>query len=412
MAFFSIKDIISIIKCNYTLIVIIGILCALVFGGYRGYSLAKEGLADDTQLKTAQEEYQKALDDYGQQKSGYDDIVHQLQSQLATANKSVEENPVMQLDPFTCGYETIAVSFPEVSKTNRELVRGWINTTPTERLFGKEDSLLEKYKTEIVYSKEKDAVPAELLVYVFGVDGIDTNQTANRVAKVIKDKAKSQDVAISSIVVSHYNQYCQALADLQFLERDDIRRLSEEVKQIKERVRILEVPSAPSLITKGTLMKSIAKYLVFGLICGLIFGILLVLFLIKQGQIIISRKHMDELFDLTCLGDLQNGAEQSAEIIKANLDVVVHNGEKLLVIAKERNALVDDLIKMLKQDNDQNVFYGENLDSDVEAIRAMEYSNVIICCVYFGKTTYDEIRQIITKAKKMNKQMAGYVIVG
>lgn len=412
MAFFSVKDIIGIIKCNLKLIVIIGILCALVFGGYRGYSLAKGGLADDTQLETAQEEYQKALDDYEQQKSGYDDIVRQLQSQLATANKSVEENPVMQLDPFTCGYETIAVNFPEVSKTNRELVRGWISTTPAESLFGKEDSLLEKYKTEIVYTKEKDAVPAELLFYVFGVDGIDANQTANTVAKVIKDKAKGQDVAISSVVVSHYDQYCQALADLQFLERDDIRRLSEEVKQIKERVRVLEVPSAPGLITKGTLMKSIVKYSVFGLICGLILGILLVLFLIKQGQIIISRKHMDELFDLNYLGDVQNGTEQSAEVIKANLDVVVKNGENLLVIAKERNAPVDELIKMLKQYSDQDVYYGKNLDSDIEAIRVMEYSNVIICCVNCGKTTYDEIRQIVTKANNMNKQMAGYVIVG
>lgn len=410
MAFFSLKDIANIIKCNLLLIIIIGIICALAFGGYRGYSLAKGGLADETELNAAQKEYQKSIEDYEQQKSSYDVIVQQLQSQLATSNKSVEENPVMQLDPFTCGFETIAVNFPESNKTNREMVRGWISTSSSESLFGKEDSLLEKYKTEIVYTK--DAVPAELLIYVFGVDGIDAGEAAKSVSKLIQDKASSQGVDINSIVISHYDQYCQALADLQYLERDDIRRLNEEVKQVKERVRVLEVPSAPGLITKSTLMKSVIKYFVFGLICGLIIGILLVMFLIKQGQIIISRKHMDELFNLNCLGDMLEENKNVSEIIKANLKATVPADDNILVIAKERNSVVDRLISILKQDTKRAVSYGGNVDSDISAINALEKSNVIICCVDCGKTTYDEIRHVIIKAKGMGKQVAGYVIVG
>lgn len=414
MAFFSLKDIINIIKCNLKLIVIIGILCALAFGGYRGYSLAKGGLADDTQLSVAEEEYNKKMSDYEQQKSSCDIIVQELQSQLATANKSVEENPVMRIDPFNSGYETISISFLEPNKTNQDMINSWINTASTKNLFGKEDPLLEKYKTEIIYTRdmpERTNPAGELLIYVFNAEGIDTARTADAVVKIVKKGAHSANIEINDIVVSHYEQYCQALADLQYLERDDIKRLNEEVKQIKERVRVLEVPSAPGMVTKGVLIKSVLKYLILGLICGLILGIILVLFLIKQGQIIISKRHLDELFDLNYLGDLQDRTKGSLEVIKANLEASVPDEDNLLVIAKERNSLIDDFVDKLDKETKHTVFYGEDLESDLSAIRALEKTKAIICCLYCGKTTYDEIKQVITKAKNMKKQVVGYIVV-
>ena len=224
----SIKELFSIIKDNKKMIGIVVIISAVFVGGFRVYSDHREQRKATNINTKISSTYKKELEEYNKDNQWLTDTIQTLDNEKKSALKIIGENPIMKVDAFSS--ESTIVKITASNKTSYNAVENVLLTADSETIFGKSNSVLERYKWDIVQipdmnlitineSGASGAVSEGLFVgniYVYSIKGHKAKDVANNVIRFLESERSNrlQGVDFSVVSVTSGEAAKQALYNL------------------------------------------------------------------------------------------------------------------------------------------------------------------------------------------------------
>ena len=397
-----------LIKKNLKLIIILAIVVGGLVGSYK-YIKGMKSVNDSEISGKEVSDYNEQLQIYEKEKVDIEEVLSDMETYIASAYSFANENPIMKLDSSNCSYTLLTIDFSDPQAYRDDTIRSIINNVDSKELFGSSDELLNKYKSDIAFVKGSSG---EVTVYIYNVGSIDTEQTAQRLARIISSADSIKDSLISEHISSMQGG-CQFLYNRQREIRNNAFFLQYDLRQMKEQERMIEAPSIDSSTPSSeAVIKTSIKYAVAGALLGAIIGILLVLFKITQGGTIISCEQIDELFDLDYIGDLSRD-ERHLELLKANLRTVSKGKGSVMIIDKtgyrETETLIRDLNNMGEGKGTEFV-KGVDIAEDKGTIDRITNADSIVLVISKGVTRIDDIQRQLKRSSTLGTRVLGYIL--
>jgi len=333
----SIKEILSIMRQHWKLLLILALICTVLGSGY-GLHKARaiynnvEPITNDQQVA-----YEKEVEDYALFLESQKNQPAILQSEWLDLYNDQKNNPIFTVDPYNCEYEQLVIRFADKGNYDKT-IDNWIAEADKGRLFGDSGDKLTKYSNSLIFSGvdgneyEAQYETDESVVQLIKVDSFNSSKAAEYISSYIKQKAEKSELVIQGVSVVHMSGYNVNVAEYQRKSRDAAISLYYALSGISNMKNVMNEPLQPQIASSSVVIKETSKYSLVGLIMGLILGISLALFPVLRKGSIISRRQIEEIFDLELLSDFSRRSEAAIEVLNANLDVISGDNSKIMLI--------------------------------------------------------------------------------
>jgi hypothetical protein len=401
--YLNFKTLITTYRNNAKLIIVITLVCGLLLGAYRYFGLHKQ-ITNSDNYDEIMREYETSREQYDGQIAAMSQMIDELNASISLAEESIMENPIMQINPFDCDYAEITISENSGDNVGLQTVGAWINDTNTEKIFGKEDSQLSKYKNDVVSVTTGSLLIEEPQIRIYDTNKYDYIKVADNIKKQLSQKLTEADLN-TEILVTYGSGRSQELFERQDRIRTNLNKMYADLRATQENRRILVAPIAPSNITKAAALESVLKFVITGLVLGLIAGAVLVLFMISSGGFIISKDQMSNMFGLSCFGE--GSSEESISLIRANLQP--YKNKKILLLSETGCDELNQIMKRAANNIEYKV--GHNINDDVYAINCLPEIDAIVLGVKLGNSRIGDIQLIDMKSRSVEKPIIGYIVM-
>ena len=409
----------SVLMQNRKMLVVISLLCALLFGGYKLYTGLNSMSGSEESLKA---DYTEQMELYNTKKANVDNYINLIEKNISSGHQRIKENPILSLDPNNCEYESILITYEDPDITRDTFLRNTVSGMNPEFLFGNEGDTLDAYKTDIIYIPYPEtgavAESGKTQIYCFPAGGLTAKEIADKFLKKI-DPDGANTIAgakVQLITRTSGKGFCYELKRRQ----DDILNyplaLEEDMRRVKEQGRLIAAPTAAtSTVSKRSVLISTLKYAIGGFLIGLIGAIALVLYKISTSGIILSKKQIEQTLDLDCIGsvavsDISSG---DADLILKNIEAVSLGLHDVMLLDESHTDSINKLKNLLNNSVEKEKTYecGKNILDDLNTIDASRDVDGIILCIDKGVSNITNVQQSIIRANSLNKKVLGYVFV-
>lgn len=428
------------VKRHWMIALVTAVLCATL-GGVFGYIRVNRALqiGDATavdrssgQDKTATErakDHQEYLQTLYENTAAINDETDEINriytSRLAKEwqrlKKLSEEHPMAKVDPDKCEVDRLTVAFAPEAGIQADMIYDWIQGADESKLFGEENEEFSLYKDDLISVDVMNSSDkfSSSTIRLYAVDGFDTEKAASYLKIYLKDKARSEGVEINAFSDSHKSGHNDKVYDFQnsLSERmNTIRQILNDTYVGANSAAALEAPAVA--VSQGTGMdgggislSSLLKYVLVGFALGIFAGMALAIFITIRQGCLLSCRQIEEDFGLELLSNCSKNVPLSLDVLNANLDVIVGEKSKVMLIGSQIDENVAELTSQWSKENSREFVAGRDITEDSETIDALSSVEGILLGVKIGESKLSEIQRILIRAKRLNKRVLGYILV-
>ena len=417
----SIKELLSIIKDNKKMIGIVVIISAVFVGGFRVYSDHREQRkAADIKTKSSLT-YKKELEEYNKDNQLLTDTIQTLDNEKKSALKIIGENPIMKVDAFSS--ESTRVKITASNKTSYNAVENVLLTADSETIFGKSNSVLERYKWDIVQipdmnsitineSGASGAVSEGLFVgniYVYSIKGHKAKDVANNVIRFLESERSNrlQGVDFSVVSVTSGEAAKQALYNKQKIYRTNIENLKYESDKMNEAIRSLQMPSQNTAANTGYIKRSMKSGFIGGVFGAFVATMFAVYSYIRKQRINFAN-NIERDYGISALGVISKSV--SPDVLVADIRQLDTENEGIGFVAiNSDKSYLENITEVLEKIASKSEYIGCIVD-DVEAIdKIANFKNFVLITSDDGTDINENAKITINKLSRLDKKILGCI---
>lgn len=418
----SINELLSIIKEYKKTIGVIVIASAVFVGGFRIYSDFREHSKVAENNTNSAQNYKEELKEYNKNSQVLTDTIDTINAEKKSAIKLIGENPIMSIDAFSS--ESVRIKITTTSEASYNAVENVLLTANSSNLFGKENSILERYKWDIVQLPDTDAtnesgksesVSGGIVVgniYVYSIKGYKAKDVANNVVSFLETERSSrlQGVEFSAVVTNSSEAAKQSLYNRQKIYRANLDNLKLESDKINEAVRSLQIPSADTESNASYIKRSIKSSIIGG-IFGAFVAVMLTVYIHLRRQKLDFANLVEKEHGIPALGTSSDGV--NVDVLVADLRQLDSKSEGIgfVAISSGRNYL-EHIAELIEKMDSKSEYIGCIVD-DVNAIdRISDFKNFILTISDEETDISENVRITINKLSRLEKKILGCINVG
>ena len=451
----SLWEMLLAVKRHWVMVLLCMVVCA-VLGGVLGYVRISSGIGEVSQTdpgaatedlsKISKEHVEYAEELFKENKAQTEEFdafnkeqVESLRAEWDHLKDIRANDPLMKLDPLNADVERITFSFEKGSHAS--MVYDWIQEADEKSLFGDAAEDIVKHKNDLIIINGVSATgtanaglgaggseySGETTVSVIAVDGFDAKKAVTYLKSWISSKASAVGfsvVAVSSSHLSGENAYVKAYQQSITDRMTDIQNrlaglyqaaISVVAPPAFENVADDSVSAADTVVdtAAGVSLKDLMKYVLIGFVVGLIAGAAIAIFLTLKKGCVLSMRQVEETFGLELLSDCSSDKGASADILNANLDVMVGEGTAVMLLSSYADAesSVSSLVSAWNDGGSREFIAGRDIIDDSDTIDALSGVEGILLGVKIGESKLTDIQRVLIRAKKLGKAVLGYVVM-
>lgn len=419
----SIKELLSIIKDNKKMIGIVVIISAVFVGGFRIYSDHREQRkAADINTKISST-YKEELEEYTKDNQFLTDTIQNLDKEKKSALKIIGENPIMKIDAFSS--ESIRIKITASNKASYNAVENVLLTANSETLFGKSDSVLERYKWDIVQIPDMNSITINDSgasgavsegffignIYVYSTKEHKAEDVANNVIKFLESERSNrlQGVDFSVVSVTSGEAAKQALYNKQKIYRTNIENLKYESDKMNEAIRSLQIPSQNTTTNIGYVKRSIKSGFIGGFF-GAFVATLFAVYRYMRNQKINFANNIEKEYGVPSLGVISEGVNPDVLVADLRQLDAEDEGIGFVAVNSGKNYLMN-IAEVIEKNASESEYIGCIVD-DVEAIDKIgNFKNFVLITSDDGTDINENAKITINKLSRLDKKILGCINV-
>ncbi len=419
----SIKELFSIIKDNKKMIGIVVIISAVFVGGFRVYSDHREQRKSADINTKISSTYKKELEEYNKDNQFLTDTIQNLDKEKKSALKIIGENPIMKVDAFSS--ESTRVKITASNKASYNAVENVLLTADSETIFGKSNSVLERYKWDIVQipdmnsitineSGASGAVSEGLFVgniYVYSIKGHKAKDVANNVIRFLESERSNrlQGVDFSVVSVTSGEAAKQALYNKQKIYRTNIENLKYESDKINEAIRALQVPSQNTATNTGYIKRSMKSGFIGGFFGAFVATMFAVYSYIRKQRINFAN-NIERDYGISALGVISKSVPTDVLVADIRQLDTENEGIGFVAINSDKSYL-ENIAELIEKIASKSEYIGCIVD-DVEAIdKIANFKNFVLITSDDGTDINENAKITINKLSRLDKKILGCINV-
>lgn len=408
---YSIAEILSLSTMHWKKLVVFVLAGILLFCGYGLFSMRADQQVEAPAAGSENSIEKKDTETFDSYQRNKESAASALKREWADIYEDHSNNPIYSVNPYECEYQQIVLRFDDASHDDN--VVNWVMKADNKSIFGDAEEKLAKYKSSLIITpiRSSDYVEAkDTTVQLIKVEGFDTENAADYLREYFVKQAKADNLEIKGISVSRAAGYNANVASYQRNGRDALASVYAALDRANNVGAFLSKPVTAET-NKTSKIKDLVKYAMAGLIIGLLIGIAAVVIPVIRKNCIISRRQIEENFEIDMLADCSKNDEQSLDVLNANLDLMTKEENRIMVIGlpaeKPEMNPADNWNKRSKRTYDK----GYDLSNDPETIDALQRNDGIVLCIRFGVSKPDDIQRNVLRARVLKKPVLGYVLI-
>lgn len=419
----SIKELLSIIKDNKKMIGIVVIISAVFVGGFRVYSDHREQRKAKNINTKISSTYKKELEEYNKDNQLLTDTIQTLDNEKKSALKIIGENPIMKVDAFSS--ESTIVKITASNKTSYNAVENVLLTADSETIFGKSNSVLERYKWDIVQipdmnsitineSGASGAVSEGLFVgniYVYSIKGHKAKDVANNVIKFLESERSNrlQGVDFSVVSVTSGEAAKQALYNKQKIYRTNIENLKYESDKMNEAIRSLQIPSQNTATNTGYIKRSMKSGFIGGFFGAFVATMFAVYSYIRKQRINFTN-NIERDYGISALGVISKSVPTDVLVADIRQLDTENEGIGFVAINSDKSYL-ENIAELIEKIASKSEYIG-CIVNDVEAIdKIANFKNFVLITSDEGTDINENTKITINKLSRLDKKILGCINV-
>ena len=419
----SIKELLSIIKDNKKMIGIVVIISAVFVGGFRVYSDHREQRKAKNINTKISSTYKKELEEYNKDNQLLTDTIQTLDNEKKSALKIIGENPIMKVDAFSS--ESTIVKITASNKTSYNAVENVLLTADSETIFGKSNSVLERYKWDIVQipdmnsitineSGASGAVSEGLFVgniYVYSIKGHKAKDVANNVIKFLESERSNrlQGVDFSVVSVTSGEAAKQALYNKQKIYRTNIENLKYESDKMNEAIRSLQIPSQNTATNTGYIKRSMKSGFIGGFFGAFVATMFAVYNYIRKQRINFTN-NIERDYGISALGVISKSVPTDVLVADIRQLDTENEGIGFVAINSDKSYL-ENIAELIEKIASKSEYIG-CIVNDVEAIdKIANFKNFVLITSDDGTDINENAKITINKLSRLDKKILGCINV-
>lgn len=419
----SIKELFSIIKDNKKMIGIVVIISAVFVGGFRVYSDHREQRKSADINTKISSTYKKELEEYNKDNQFLTDTIQNLDKEKKSALKIIGENPIMKVDAFSS--ESTRVKITASNKASYNAVENVLLTADSETIFGKSNSVLERYKWDIVQipdmnsitineSGASGAVSEGLFIgniYVYSIKGHKAKDVANNVIRFLESERSNrlQGVDFSVVSVTSGEAAKQALYNKQKIYRTNIENLKYESDKINEAIRALQVPSQNTATNTGYIKRSMKSGFIGGFFGAFVATMFAVYSYIRKQRINFAN-NIERDYGISALGVISKSVPTDVLVADIRQLDTENEGIGFVAINSDKSYL-ENIAELIEKIASKSEYIGCIVD-DVEAIdKIANFKNFVLITSDDGTDINENAKITINKLSRLDKKILGCINV-
>ena len=308
------------------------------------------------------------------------------------------------------------------------MVCDWIAGADEGALFGSAPKDLVAHKAELIlvedrvrgasgyfWSSSGSSSGSDTGITLIGVEGFDTGKAATYLTNYLRSKAQASGVKIVGITTSHLPDLSDYVDQFQTEMNSKMRDIQTRLNDMyTTATTVVEAPAAEE--TTGTTLPApgfsyLLKFVLIGFFLGIVAGAALAIFLtLKQGRVI-SRRQIEESFNLELLSDCSKGGSAALEILTSNLDVMLGEDGAVMLLGSQPDEEIASAVSSWNQAGDRPFIAGRDIVDDAETIDALASVEGILMGLRIGGSRLSDIQRQLLRARKLGKQVLGYVLL-
>ena len=402
----TIGDLFRALRKRWLLILVVALLCAglgVAVGYLRGRSSGTQ--TDASQVEDAQAQYEQNLE----LSSTYDKVSQEaalkMRQEWMRLGKMYREHPLMNEKADEMSWEYLTLRFDPQSGNHYSTIYGWIQSADSDALFGGNE-ILAKYKNDLIRSDDREG---ESGVTIVGTADYDVKQAAEVLKEHFESCAAKSGIEILGISCEHGEGYMQYIADFQLSLSNYLTNTMAAIANANNAATVVPAPIPPSTDTgSGLSMKTVLVYGIAGCVLGILIGVCVVLFFMIRRGSLVSRRQLEDTFDLELLGD---DSAASPDVLNANLDVMIGDKNRVMLLGSADGVSVAELASAWNKKSEREFVAGRDLLEDPETIDALQSVSGIVLGIRIGESRVADIGRILVRAAKLDKKVLGYIEV-
>ena len=400
----EIQDIKKLINRNAKVILLIAIAFGVLCAAYKFINNYKGIESNDSTLD--KETYTKQVDDYNNKIANLKKYVSGMDNTINKSSNYLFDNPIMNIDPYDCVTYSIYITFSNIDSKRTGLVSTWLSKYSGEKYYDGDSNYYNKYKNDFI-NVYGDI--GEVYIDIYKIKELNVAELTKDLKKYIVNQAKKKNVSIDAIGSEKKVGHSKSLVDKQYVVRNEAITIMEQKANLEEKTRTMPQPKEPSTLDRKTVIKDSLIYLVFGMLLGIVIGLCVVLYRIKNGGYILSIDHMKRLFEIENLGTLTEADSSSEQVLRANICAFSKEKEKIVFIGDGKN----DFSKKIKEFvvPDKTILYGNDIFDEPDTIKKVEESDGVVLCIKLMDSKFEMLQIITNKLANMNKDIIGFIVI-
>ena len=329
-----------------------------------------------------------------------------LRAEWMRVTTMYDTHPLLRIDPEACVWDSITLQFEPNSGSHKGVIYDWIQTVDDEKLFGEGVGELAKYKNDLIQFDDYDS---ESVIYVINYEGFDSTAAAAVIREAIESEARKAGIRIAAVTGSHSTGSLKVVTDFRYNVSNMMNLMAGSLTNANNIGVFFPAPVAPVSPDAGVDMKSIVKYALIGAILGLILSICLVIFLtIRKGRLV-SRRQMEETFDLELLGDCRHEDAAGLNLLNANLDIMIGEKNRVMLLGASTDEDIAARVTDWNKNSEREFIAGLDLLDDADTVDKLQSVSGIVLAVRIGDSRVRDIARLLLRTAKLDKKVLGFV---
>lgn len=423
----NIRRVIFSVMYNLKKLIVVGVIFAILLGGYKGIKTFNSPRMTDEQLAVA-------IDSYNAQKTAIENDIVKLNERIVYQQDYVDNSLLMNIDSNS--FTRITGTYHFVPSDEMASVSNILNYLSTylkaslNQIAGEHNLPISELK-EIV-SFTEDSENYSYIVTVMGNDEHETFEIFKELETFLYDFCNTILAKVTNFTVDRIGYVNSVASDSGVKEKQEAARnvLNDYRNQLLEQKNNLSELVYPSNDTKGKIdFKSTIKYVFVGFIVGV---------LVEAVWIALKDIYSDKVYNeydisregLTVLGTFVNkqkfdrlekllrGVEGkplendpcAIEYLKANVTFYKKGSNNVLIIGtspEDRMVMYRDSINSIKGISSSTA---GSILSDPLAVSKLADSDAVVFVVETGETSITDLKKQIKKVQEFGKRIVGAII--
>jgi len=449
----TLKELAAIAVRRGRLAVILALICAVLLGGWRAWSLIKSSGNEDNSPEKLEERYQAAMDEYETGKKSLETQLDKTQKQLESQQEYNEKSFLMEIDPHSKAVTTINLAIADVDEGAFQQVFR-LEDTPIDFIISKIQSqyvilwdsldlqsalsytpragLEDKYLREIV-----TLTTAEGGCLTITASGV-SEETTRKLAEAAYDRV----LALRSVISegSYLHSLVQlgnvtkisvdaGLEDTQTANLEKITTYNDSIKDLNQQLEELAEPEREEAASPAKIALSAVKYAVLGAALGCLLALVWALasYLFRSrpetsrqleeglsvpflGSTARPGSLWDRLADRILCERLWKDEAQALAYISASAKTLLPASGAVL-LASTLPLTEEQVRPVMKALEGRTVrFVGGALRSP-ETAGSMKDCGCVVLAERPGATRWDEVTELASLAGSLDRPVGGFVTV-